>query len=193
MQPPEKVFTTAAGGAEAEAERRRVDRERDFILKKGMHSSYDTAVRYNLAVTVTKTTYEVETVTDPVTGQSVRASMDDVGPAGSQLTWGAIATVIKLVVGFAIPVNRLSQIIGSPHFSSGKICRVMENVASCVAPIYPRHVCARNAAHYDTVASVWASGIGRKFALAVPLRDRQVKRTRQRLAPPHVKLISRLH
>lgn len=134
--PPEKVFTTSAGGAETEAERRRVNRERDFIVKKGLHSSYDKTVRYNLALTVTKTTYEVETVTDPETGHSVRAAMDDVGPAGSQLTWSAIATVIKLVVGFAIPVNRLSLIIGSPQFSSGKMCRMMETVATWLVPIY---------------------------------------------------------
>jgi hypothetical protein len=134
--PDEAVFTTPTGDRQSVDQTRRVDRERDGIVKKGLHSTYDETVRYDLAVTVTKVNYRVETVTDPTTGRAVRASMEDVGPAGFQLTWRAIANVVKLVVGFAIPVNRLELIVGSPQFSSGKSCRVMKWAANLLLPVY---------------------------------------------------------
>jgi hypothetical protein len=62
--------------------------------------------------------------------------MEDVGPEGSTMTWRAIANLIKLVVGFAIPINRVALLIGQKEFSSGQICRVLKSAALMVLPIY---------------------------------------------------------
>jgi hypothetical protein len=90
----------------------------------------------DLQLVVTEISYEVETVTDPATGVSVRASMDDVGPEGSTMTWRAIANLIKFVVGFAIPINRAALLIGEKEFSSSQICRILKWVAQLLVPIY---------------------------------------------------------
>jgi hypothetical protein len=62
--------------------------------------------------------------------------MDDMGPAGSTMTWRAIANLVKLTVGFAIPINRVAMLIGQPEFTSGKICRVLRMVAEMLLTIY---------------------------------------------------------
>ncbi len=115
---------------------RRVGRMQEFEKEKGLHVSHDYPKRMDLKVIATEITYKVETVTDPVTGKSVRASMQDDGPEGFQLTWGAVGNLIKLHVGFAIPINRIMLMIGQPEFSSSKICRVLQHVAMNLVVIY---------------------------------------------------------
>ena len=62
--------------------------------------------------------------------------MDHVGPEGFQITWRAIANLVKMHVGFAIPINRMAMLIGQPEFTSGKIYRIMQYVAQALLPIY---------------------------------------------------------
>lgn len=109
---------------------------KDLGTEKGLHSSFDTTKRMDLQILVTEKNYKVETVTDPKTGKSVRASMDDIGPAGLSMTWRAITNLIKLTVGFAIPMNRVALIIGQREFSSAKIWRVLRMAADLLLPIY---------------------------------------------------------
>lgn len=132
----EMVFSSPTGDREGTANKQRVERMQEFGKEDGLHSTFDKTKRVDLRVLVNDITYEVETVTDPKTGKSVRASMDDVGPAGSQLTWRAIAVLVKLVIGFAIPINRVALMIGQPEFTSGKICRTLRWVAALFLPIY---------------------------------------------------------
>lgn len=113
-----------------------VRRMKEFGKEKGLVSTYDYTKRVDLKIMVTDTTHQVETVTDPTTGKSVRASLADVGPEGFQLTWGAIANLVKLHVGFAIPINRLAMLIGQPEFTSGKICRILHYMALNLLPVY---------------------------------------------------------
>jgi Transposase IS66 family len=80
--------------------------------------------------------FDGSTVTDPQTGLSVRASTENEGPENFSLTWGAISALIKLHVGFAIPIHRISLMLGTRAFSSGKICRVLQFVAGQILPIY---------------------------------------------------------
>lgn len=135
-QPVETVFTEAYGEARDAGRTERVERERDFVVKKGLHSTYDHVKRVNLEVIVTNIDVRVESLTDPETGRHVRANLDHIGPAGFQLTWKAIANLIKMVVGFAIPINRVAMMLGSKHFTPTKIYRAMEYAARMLLPIY---------------------------------------------------------
>lgn len=132
----EMVFSQSSSERKSEELKERVERMKNLGTEKGLHSSFDKTKRMDLQILVTEKNYQVETVTDPKTGKSVRASMDDVGPAGSTMTWGAITNLIKLTVGFAIPMNRVALIIGQKEFSSAKIWRVLRMVADMLLPIY---------------------------------------------------------
>ena len=136
VQPAESMFTEALSDTEAASRAERMNRERDFIVKKGLHSTYDNVTRVDLEVRITKLDLRVESLTDPTTGRHARANLDHVGPAGFQLTWKAMANLIKMVVGFAIPINRVALMLGSPHFTPAKIYRVLEFAARLALPIY---------------------------------------------------------
>lgn len=118
---------------EKELEVRRMD---EFGKEKGLIVNYDYPTRFDLQVTVSEINYKVETVSDPTTGKTVRASTEQEGPKNYQITWRAVSNLIKMHVGFAIPINRISLMIGQPEFSSSKICRVLRNTAEMFLPIY---------------------------------------------------------
>ncbi len=101
-----------------------------------MHSAYDETTRYDLQMKVTQITYQVETVTDPQTGKSIRASTEGEGPAGYSLTWGSIATLVKMYAGFATPIHRISLMVGHSAFQPSKIYRSLEWSAQLLLPIY---------------------------------------------------------
>jgi hypothetical protein len=132
----EMMFSEPASFRDENEQKNKVERMMEFGRDKGLNVTYDYTKRVDLKIVVTETQHQVETVTDPKTGKSVRASMADTGPEGFQLTWQAIANLLKLHVGFAIPINRLSLIIGQPEFSSGKICRILHYVALNLLPVY---------------------------------------------------------
>jgi hypothetical protein len=134
--PDEMMFSEPSSHRENERHKETVERIVEFGREKGLISTYDFTKRVDLKIMVTETTHQVETVTDPTTGKSVRASMADIGPEGFQLTWSAIANLVKLHVGFAIPINRMAMLIGQPEFTSGKICRILQYIASQLLPIY---------------------------------------------------------
>lgn len=113
-----------------------VDRIMEFNKTSGLHVSYDYPKRVEMTIAVTEINYKVETVTDPVTGKMVRASMIDEGPPNFQLTWKAISSILKMHVGFAIPMNRMELMIGQPEFTTSKMCRVLQYVARGLLPIY---------------------------------------------------------
>ncbi len=132
----EMMFSEPTSHRESEKQKDTVERIMEFGREKGLNVTYDYTKRVDLKILVTETEHQVETVTDPRTGKSVRASMADVGPEGFQLTWAAIANLVKLHVGFAIPMNRLALLIGQPEFSSGKICRILHYIALNLLPVY---------------------------------------------------------
>jgi hypothetical protein len=115
---------------------KKVERMKEFGRDKGLLVTHDYTKRVDMKVLVTETTYKVETVTDPRTGKSVRASMKDEGPENYGVTWNAIANLVKMHVGFAIPINRLAAMIGQPEFRPSKICRLLQYVAINLLPIY---------------------------------------------------------
>jgi hypothetical protein len=132
----ELVFSTPLMDSLAEAKKMKVEREEEFQKQSGLHSSWDHPKRFDLQVRVTEIQYAVETVTDFATGKSVRASMAEEGPAHFNLTWRSISNLVKMHVGFAIPINRISMMLGHTAFSSGKICRILEFTAVLGLPVY---------------------------------------------------------
>jgi hypothetical protein len=132
----EMMFSYPSIGRQDVGQKQVVNRMNEFDKERGLHLAHDYTKRVDFKMTVTDITYQVETVTDPETGKSVRASMADEGPEKFQMTWLAIANLIKLHVGFAIPINRIVMMIGQPEFSSSKICRVLEYVANYLLAIY---------------------------------------------------------
>ncbi len=134
----ELMFSEKSSSDASQEKKQAVDRVKEFDREKGLRVTHDYTKRVDLKIVVTEINYQVETVTDPRTGKSVRASMADEGPEGYQLTWDAITNLVKLHVGFAIPINRLSLLIGRPEFSSGKITRILQYVATMLLPIYLR-------------------------------------------------------
>lgn len=132
----EMLFSYPISACQEQEQKQVVERMKEFGKTRGLHVAYDYPERVDLEVIVTNIRYKVETVTDPETGKSVRASMADEGPAGFALTWRAISNLIKMHVGFAIPINRIAMMIGQPEISSSKICRVSEYVANSLLPVY---------------------------------------------------------
>lgn len=132
----EIMFSMPATVRRDRQQKQKVERMQEFGKTTGLHVAHDKPKRVDVQIVVTEIQYIVETVTDPETGKSVRASMADEGPENFQLTWNAIATLMKLHVGFAIPINRLVLILGQPEFTSSKICRVLQYMAMTLLPIY---------------------------------------------------------
>lgn len=136
VKPQEMLFSFPLSNRAEEEPDRKVDRMKEFEKTRGLHVSKDHPKRMDLKVIATEMTYNVETVTDLETGKSVRASLADDGPEAFQLTWGAIGNLIKMHVGFAIPIHRMVLMIGQPEFSSSKICRALRHVALNLVGIY---------------------------------------------------------
>jgi hypothetical protein len=132
----EQMFLEKASLDVNKAKEPKVERMKEFDREHGLHVTYDHTKRVSLDIVVTDIDYKIETVTDPRTGKSVRASLDDEGPEGFRVTWEAIVNLVKLHVGFAIPINRLSLIIGRPEFSSSKITRLLRWTAELLLPVY---------------------------------------------------------
>lgn len=135
-RPQEMLFSYPASIRERVDEKPRVDRMKEFGKKSGLHVAHDRPKRVEMKVVVTEIQYEVETVTDPETGKSVRASMADAGPKGCLYTWVGIANLMKMHVGFAIPIHRMSLIIGQPEFTPANIYRALRRTALGLLPVY---------------------------------------------------------
>ena len=116
----------------------KIKREEKFSNPRGLHSVTDERTRWNFAVTTTKINLKVETVTDPRTGKSVTASTDEIGPPNSQATWSGIANTIIAIVSYAIPINRLANMLKhtAPYFTSSRLCSYLKLAAEMFAPIY---------------------------------------------------------
>ena len=134
----ETVFTGNLAEAGEEARPLKVTRMEKFENPRGLHSTSDGRTRYEYGVTTKTIHLQVETVTDPRTGQSVTASTDEIGPPNSQATWVAIANTIIAVIGYAIPINRLAKMLEAscPYFTSSRICFYLKLAAEMFLPIY---------------------------------------------------------
>jgi hypothetical protein len=135
-RPNEMLFSFPVGYREETKMEPKVERMKFFGKAKGLHVAHDKPKRVEVKLVVTEIEYKVETVTDPETGKSARASMAEYGPEGCLYTWKGIANLMKLHVGFAIPLNRLSLMIGQPEFTPTNIYRALRRTALSLLPVY---------------------------------------------------------
>jgi hypothetical protein len=68
----------------------------------------------------------------------VSASTADFGPRGYAVTWEFLAHMVLLVVQYAMPMNRLAQLLSTDakRFTAGALARMLRYVARRFAPIY---------------------------------------------------------
>jgi len=132
------VFAGDLAAAAKEENRMSINRLEHFENPRGLHSTYDERYRYEFCVTAKTVKLSVETVTDPRTGKSVTASTDEIGPPNSQVTWRGLANAVTAVIGYAIPINRLSMMLkqACPYFTSSRICSHLKLAAEMFEPIY---------------------------------------------------------
>ena len=116
----------------------KIDRKAFFSNINGLRSSTEAVKRFDLNISISENSYKVETITDPRTGQTVRASMADVGPKGWNVTWNAMVNIVQLVVVFSMPAHRAAAFLGNNKgaFSESTIQRILQFVARAAAPIY---------------------------------------------------------
>jgi len=129
-----KTFRTSM----AEKELLTVDKAEQFKNTNGLRSSSEDHVRYDFDVVIKEITYSVETVTDPQSGQTVRASTGLVGPPGWQITWNAMVNIVHLIVVFSMPAHRAAAFLGNDKkaFGESTLLRVIQYVAAACAPVY---------------------------------------------------------
>lgn len=104
-----------------------------FGRTTGLHSSYDTVVRHDLRMILERHEIRVETVSDGTI--YLRADLSDKGPEGWRLGWSALAKILSLCVTYALPIERVSKLLGKA-FSDEQICRWLRHVATWFLPIY---------------------------------------------------------
>ena len=92
--------------------------------------------RYDLNISVEKITCQKEILTDPVTGEHRVGDIEEVGPKGSQFTWNAIANIILLIVGTAIPMHRAERLLGGIRFRRPNMVRMLSEFAWKFSPVY---------------------------------------------------------
>ena len=115
-----------------------VDKAAQFKNTKGLRSSSENHIRFDFDVVIKEITYSVETVTDPRSGQTVRASTTLVGPEGWQITWNAMVNIVHLIVVFSMPAHRAAAFLGNDKkaFGESTLLRFLQYVAAACAPVY---------------------------------------------------------
>jgi len=137
-QPKDKALSVGTAAKVNSTASRKVDRSQ-FDFPKGLHSTKDKNKRFIAKVELEEVTYEIETVTCPKTGKTVRASMDDVGPKNCQVTWETIANVIMLAVVHSIPVNRIAKIFscyGEEALNSTSLINYIQMAGKALEKLY---------------------------------------------------------
>ncbi len=115
-----------------------VNKAENFTNQIGLRTSTEVHSRFDLDVKVTEILLSVETVTDPATGRSVRASTTKFGPENWQVTWNAMVNIVHLVVVFSMPASRAAAFLHNDRkaFGESTIHRIVQYVAGACAPVY---------------------------------------------------------
>jgi Transposase IS66 family len=134
----EDLYNKTSRSSAMEKESLDVNKEKQFTKTRGLRSSREDHVRYDFDVVIKEITYSVETVTDPESGQTVRASTAQVGPPGWQITWNAMVNIVHLIVVFSMPAHRAAAFLGNDKkaFGESTLLRVIQYVAAACAPVY---------------------------------------------------------
>ena len=96
--------------------------------------------RINFSFTITKLDIAVEKLSVETSAGTtlVAATLDQIGPPKSKVTWDFLANMTILVAQYAMPLNRFAGMASSSvkRFTSAEMCRHFHYVASRLAPIY---------------------------------------------------------
>lgn len=132
----EKVFNSFSTRNDISTLKMGVDKMKNFLKEKGLKTTLDCTKRVDFELVLTEITCSVETVEDPVTGKRVRANMLEIGPEKFALTWKAVANLILMHYGNAIPMNRIAEIMNHTQFSTSQQCKIFQHIAEMLLPVY---------------------------------------------------------
>jgi hypothetical protein len=77
-----------------------------------------------------------EKIYDPVTGRTLGPDLGLVGPKGRKITWRALANVVVLVFGMALPASRIEKLFGKKGFSRSGVSDHCAFIAGRLLPVY---------------------------------------------------------
>ena len=77
-----------------------------------------------------------EKIYDPVTGRTLGPDLGLVGPKGRKITWRALANVVVLVFGMALPASRIEKLFGKKGFSRSGLSDHCAFIAGRLLPVY---------------------------------------------------------
>jgi hypothetical protein len=103
--------------------------------------TFEARDRFEFALEVKKIELNVEkVVVKNESGERVMlsASTAEYGPAGYSITWGFLANLALMVSQYAIPFNRIANMLTSPEkkFTSGMMTKYYNFVAKGLVPVY---------------------------------------------------------
>jgi hypothetical protein len=106
--------------------------------ERGSRLTYKVTKRFGIEFSVVENIYETERRFEG--DQILVAKVEDgrYGPAGHRVAWDGLAKLISLTVSYAIPANRLAEMLRNSFgaFSSGQITRLMRYAATLLIDIY---------------------------------------------------------
>ena len=92
--------------------------------------------RYDLDISIKKIICQKQILTDSITGEHRCGDIEKIGPKGSQFTWMAIANIILLIGGSAIPMHRAERLFGGGRFRRPNMVRMLSEFAWKFLPVY---------------------------------------------------------
>jgi len=72
----------------------------------------------------------------PSTGRTLAPDLGQVGPKGHEITWRALANIVVLVFGMALPAARIEKLFGKKGFSRSGLSDHCAYVAQRLLPVY---------------------------------------------------------
>ena len=77
-----------------------------------------------------------EKIFDPDTGRTLAMDLSLLGPPGKRITWRALANIIMMIFGMAIPAARIEKLLGTKGFSRSNLSDYCAYVAERLLPVY---------------------------------------------------------
>ena len=106
-----------------------------FGRVKGLHSTKDHTTIYDLRLSLAEISCTQENLRPLAGGQHCRKA-NALGPAGCQMSWQTLATVVTLVAEYAFPMERLAKAVGHDYFTSANISRWVIRSATALVNVY---------------------------------------------------------
>ena len=98
--------------------------------------------RVGFQVVIEKVEVTTQTAFSRKTGECIRASTDALGPRGKKVTWDGLVSLMTMMVGYLIPANRISGMLGEvgSYFTRARCTHLLQYTAKRLLPIHLEHV-----------------------------------------------------